>query len=169
MLLARRWIAAYFLRMTHATDDRPILFAFDGSDHAKTAMRVAAAQLSRGRRALVLSVWHLPAGLLLAPSANATPEIEQGKEREALTVAEDGAEVARSLGFDARPLAVPGVPVWSGIVNAADEHDVDLIVMGSHGRTGVALAVIGSVAEAVTRHTDRPVLIVHAKPERAAA
>ena len=55
MLLARRRIAAYSLRMTHATDDRPILFAFDGSDHAKTAMRVAAAQLSRGRRALVLS------------------------------------------------------------------------------------------------------------------
>jgi hypothetical protein len=41
LLLARRRIAAYSLRMTHATDDRPILFAFDGSDHAGRAGRTS--------------------------------------------------------------------------------------------------------------------------------
>jgi nucleotide-binding universal stress UspA family protein len=33
--------------------------------------------------------------------------------------------------------------------------------MGSHGRTGIGLVLMGSVAAAVSRHTERPVLIVH--------
>jgi nucleotide-binding universal stress UspA family protein len=47
-------------------------------------------------------------------------------------------------------------------VEAADEHDAGIIVMGSHGRTGARLVLLGSVAAAVARHTERPVLIVHA-------
>ncbi len=46
------------------------------------------------------------------------------------------------------------------IIEAADEIEADLIVMGSHGRTGLAHVLIGSVAEAVVRHAHCPVLIV---------
>lgn len=45
-----------------------------------------------------------------------------------------------------------------GILNYAAEHDVDLIVMGTHGRKGMERAVIGSVAENVVRRADCPVL-----------
>jgi len=46
------------------------------------------------------------------------------------------------------------------IVGYADENEVDHIVMGSHGRTGVARVLLGSVAEAVARRASIPVTIV---------
>ncbi|WP_435101658.1 universal stress protein [Halarchaeum sp. P4] len=42
------------------------------------------------------------------------------------------------------------------------EHDVDLVVMGTHGRTGPERAVLGSTTERVLRHADVPVLVVRA-------
>ncbi|MFB6266779.1 MAG: universal stress protein [Halodesulfurarchaeum sp.] len=46
------------------------------------------------------------------------------------------------------------------IVEYAEEHDVDHIVMGSHGRSGVTRILLGSVAEAVVRRSPVPVTIV---------
>lgn len=46
------------------------------------------------------------------------------------------------------------------IVDIAEDEGVDLIVMGTHGRTGLARAVIGSVADRVIRHTQVPVVLV---------
>ena len=57
-----------------------------------------------------------------------------------------------------------GVPV-DGILRdgaAADEIDADLIVIGSHGRRGIAKALLGSVAESVVRHAHRPVVTIRA-------
>ncbi|MEQ1759395.1 MAG: universal stress protein [Vicinamibacterales bacterium] len=53
----------------------------------------------------------------------------------------------------------------STIVEMAHSLGVDLLVMGTHGRTGVTHALLGSVAERVTRHSTCPVLTVHATPE----
>jgi universal stress protein A len=52
------------------------------------------------------------------------------------------------------------------IVRKAKEEDVDLIVMGSHGRSGLQHLLIGSVAEKVTRKARCPVLIVKDKNAR---
>lgn len=49
---------------------------------------------------------------------------------------------------------------WREITKAAVEMDVDLIVMSTHGRTGVERAYLGSTAERVVRHAACPVLIV---------
>ena len=49
------------------------------------------------------------------------------------------------------------------IVKAAKEWPADLIVIGSHGREGISRMMLGSVAEAVTRHAPCPVLVVRAK------
>lgn len=49
------------------------------------------------------------------------------------------------------------------IVKAAREWPADLIVIGSHGRSGLQRALLGSVAEAVTRHAPCPVLVVREK------
>lgn len=51
------------------------------------------------------------------------------------------------------------------IVNFATNHAIDLIVMGTHGREGVARVIVGSVAETVVRRATCPVLTVH-YPER---
>ena len=48
------------------------------------------------------------------------------------------------------------------IIDAARADGADLIVMGTHGRTGVRRLVLGSVAEHVLRHADCPVVSVHA-------
>ena len=52
------------------------------------------------------------------------------------------------------------------IVQHAAEHEIDLIVMGTHGREGLARALMGSVAETVVRRARCPVLTVH-HPEHA--
>ncbi len=140
----------------------PVLFAYDGSDLAKAAIREAARQLRPERDALVLTVWQtfnvgfLPAGELDIDAAQAH-EVRNAAER----TAAEGASVAESAGFKARSAATEAAPAWKGIVDKAEEHDASLIVLGSHGRTGLASVLIGSVAEAVAAHSDRSVLITH--------
>ena len=52
-----------------------------------------------------------------------------------------------------------GTP-WKEIVQSAREWPADLIVIGTHGRSGVTRLLFGSTAEGVARHAGRPVLIV---------
>jgi nucleotide-binding universal stress UspA family protein len=52
-----------------------------------------------------------------------------------------------------------GSPVHE-IVNFAEGNDIDLIVMGSHGRTAIERFLLGSVAENVVRHSKKAVLVV---------
>jgi nucleotide-binding universal stress UspA family protein len=148
--------------MTTPNRQRPIMFAYDGSDQAKAAIREAAAQLRPSSRALVLTVPQPSAALPFASGAGLPSDLEDALEQEAMKEAEKGAALARSVGFDATALVERGIPIWRAIVQAADNHDASVIVMGSHGRTGLARALLGSVATAVSSHGDRPVLIVHA-------
>ena len=140
----------------------PVVFAYDGSDLAKLAIEEAGRQLAPGREALVLTVWHpfdvgfLPAGGVRFDAA----EISEVK-RAAEETAAEGASLASAARFDARSAATEAAPTWKGIVGVADEHDASLIVLGSHGRTGLAAALMGSVAEAVAAHARRSVLIIH--------
>ncbi|MFW5977840.1 MAG: universal stress protein [Halohasta sp.] len=46
------------------------------------------------------------------------------------------------------------------IADYADDHDIDLIVMGSHGRSGMRRALLGSVTERTLRSTHVPVLVI---------
>ena len=57
---------------------------------------------------------------------------------------------------------------WEEINAVADEMDADLIVIGTHGRRGLARALLGSVAENVIRTAHRPVTTIHGpRPEKA--
>lgn len=49
---------------------------------------------------------------------------------------------------------------FATICQVAEQEQVDLIVMGSHGRTGLAHVLLGSIAERVVRHASCPVLVV---------
>jgi nucleotide-binding universal stress UspA family protein len=55
------------------------------------------------------------------------------------------------------------------ILRYARSADIDLIVMGTHGRTGLARVVLGSVAETVVRTAPCPVLTLHSREPGAAA
>ena len=145
-----------------ADDDvGPVLFAYDGSSQAKPAVREAARQLGPGRRAIVMTAWEPPELVPYGgPGYPDAEELEGRLEANAGKLADEGAEIARSVGFGATPLATNGSPVWRTIVDTAEEHDAGIIVMGSHGRTGIGLALMGSVASNVVRHAERPVLVV---------
>jgi nucleotide-binding universal stress UspA family protein len=168
-LLERRQYGRMTRCMTTHDRQGPGLFAYDGSDHAQAAIRAAAAQLRPSSRALVITVWQPTAALPFVSGAGLPSEIEDGMRQEAMKLAAEGAALARSVGFDATGVVDAGVPVWNGIVQAADDHDASLIVMGSHGRTGLKRALMGSVATAVSSHSSRPVLIVRGGPASRAA
>jgi nucleotide-binding universal stress UspA family protein len=140
----------------------PVVFAYDGSELAKLAIDEAGRQLGPGRDALVLTVWQ-PFDVGFVPAVafrvNAA-EIADVRNAAEQTAAE-GASLAKTAGFNARGLEAEVAPTWKGIVHTAEEHDASLIVLGSHGRTGLAGVLLGSVAEAVAAHSRRSVLIVH--------
>ena len=55
-------------------------------------------------------------------------------------------------------------PAWDRILAAARTAGADLIVMGTHGRTGLRHVLLGSVAEKVVRHAPCSVLVVRTRP-----
>lgn len=61
-------------------------------------------------------------------------------------------------------LIVPGLP-YEQIINQADEKKADLIVLGTHGRTGLDHVLFGSTAEKVVRKSPLPVLTVRLEEE----
>jgi nucleotide-binding universal stress UspA family protein len=75
------------------------------------------------------------------------------------TIAEDAAAALRSSAFDAQAEVRSGSPAPT-IVAFAEEWQADLVIMGSHGRTGVARLLLGSVARSVLHHAGCSVLVV---------
>jgi nucleotide-binding universal stress UspA family protein len=140
----------------------PVVFAYDGSELAKLAIDEAGRQLAPGRDALVLTVWQPFDVGFVPPVALRVNAAEIADVRDAAKqTATDGASLAQAASFKARGLEIEAAPTWKGIVHTADEHEASLIVLGSHGRTGLAGVLLGSVAEAVAAHSRRSVLIVH--------
>jgi nucleotide-binding universal stress UspA family protein len=91
------------------------------------------------------------------------PRVDDELVQEATeALAADGCERARDAGFaDAAPVAVEAQHgVAEAIIDAADEHDALLVVMGTRGNTGIRSLLLGSVSHAVAHHAHRPLLIV---------
>jgi nucleotide-binding universal stress UspA family protein len=140
----------------------PVLFAYDGSPLAMAAIAEAGRQLPARRDAIVLTVWRtFIVGFIPEPGAQfdaaCAGEVGQAAEQ----TAEHGTELAEAAGFRAQPLAVQGTPAGKAVIDAADDHDASLIVLGSHGRAGLGGRIAGSVAADVASRSQRPVLIVH--------
>ena len=144
----------------------PVVFAYDGSELAKLAIEEAGRQLESGREALVVCVWQ-PFDVGFVPAMGLLIDAAQARdvEKAAQETAAEGASIAEAAGFKVRSLAVEGAPSWKAIVDVADVHDASMIVLGSHGRTGLADVLLGSVAGAVAAHSSRPVLISHRRPD----
>jgi len=89
------------------------------------------------------------------PIADIAEQLEDSAERELPKLA----ECDECNGIEVEEMVVHG-EASAEIVRVAKERDVDLIVISSHGRTGLGRILFGSTAEAVVRHADCPVLVV---------
>jgi nucleotide-binding universal stress UspA family protein len=89
------------------------------------------------------------------PIADISDQLEDSAERELPKFA----ECEECAGLEVEELIVHGEAA-SEIVRVARERAVDLIVISSHGRTGLGRILFGSTAEAVVRHASCPVLVV---------
>ena len=141
-----------------------ILIAYDGSDGARYAIEQAARMI--GPRRAVVAYARTPLESVAA-HLEGHPEIEavglnsEQSSDAAARLAGEGAALARAAGFDATPEVLSSTEdAAEAIVNAADELDAALIVIGSRGRRGVRSLVLGSVSHAVLHKTRRPALVL---------
>jgi nucleotide-binding universal stress UspA family protein len=143
-------------------NNAPILICYDGSEPARRAIDVAAGILGP-RTAIVLDVAppFTPAeSYAVAASVAGAVELEHAHAKEAFARAAQGAQLASAAGFTATPRGTLAAPTWEGILDVAEEIGVSVIVIGSHGRTGVQEFVEGSVSHEIARHSTLPVLVV---------
>ncbi|MDS0282701.1 universal stress protein [Haloarcula onubensis] len=94
-----------------------------------------------------------PSGLVNEGHEGAGAAVEHGEEVVGEATDAIGDDVA------VETAVVTGTP-YERILDYADEHGVDLVVMGTHGRTGLDRYLLGSVTEKVVRTADVPVLTV---------
>jgi nucleotide-binding universal stress UspA family protein len=155
----------------------PLLIAYDGSDLARHAIEQAAA-LFPGVRAVVLSVYEPVPRIVPTPAGAAVPAIgdlrdESEHATEAARVradelAEKGARLAEAAGLAATAVAAHGhgtAGIADAIVERARDAGAAIIVMGSHGRSAIGAALLGSVSHAVLHRASVPVLVVPASAE----
>jgi len=89
------------------------------------------------------------------PIADIAEQLEDSAERELPKLA----ECDEFAGIEVEEMVVHGEAA-AEIVRVAKDRNVDLIVIASHGRTGLGRILFGSTAEAVVRHAHCPVLVV---------
>jgi nucleotide-binding universal stress UspA family protein len=152
--------------------DGPTLIAFDGSAAARHAVAVAAALL-KPRVTVVLTVWEAAlaqTAVTPAPDVAMTRSVdpsavfafEEAFRDRAEHMANEGAELARSLGLDAEPLAIADDrDIARTIVEVAREQHAATIVVGSRGLSGLRARFEGSVSKGVVKHAPCPVIVVH--------
>ncbi|WP_058828816.1 universal stress protein [Haloferax sp. Q22] len=136
-----------------------ILFPTDGSDCADAALDHAI-EHARTYDATLVALYVAD----VREVGYAAPALSLERVREALLksgkqVLDRVAERARKAGVEVETVVTEGTPA-SEIIRHADERDIDLVVMGTHGRSGIDRYLIGSVAERVVRGSDAPVLTV---------
>lgn len=139
---------------------KKILVPVDFSSHCKLAVKYAVAIARKfGGKLFLLYVSYDPEPAL---SRVHIPNYEEFRQNLLEKAAEDLADfIPPDLrkGLEAEEIVVEGVP-HDEIVRQARNKEVDLIVMATHGRTGLSHVLMGSVTEKVLRHAPCPVLAI---------
>ncbi len=137
-----------------------ILVPFDDSDPADDALEHAFDLFPDGEFVVltVVDTSSLPFIPNTADGGEGSDEREEllGEAAERLRRAES---IADDRGTDVETQARVGTPAQE-VLEYAETRPVDHIVIGSHGRSGVARILLGSVAEVVVRHSPVPVTVV---------
>lgn len=143
-----------------------ILIATDGSKHSEHAAKVGIelASLSKGN---VMAVYIADMGSYFAPVSdvgfNIASEVMDSVRSSILKIGESAVhqieDMAKNAGVPGEGRVIEGRPA-EDIMKLAEDANMDVIVMGSIGKTGLEKFLLGSVAEKVVRNSKVPVLIV---------
>ena len=147
-----------------------ILLAIDDSKFSEAAAETVIEQARpHGTEVRILHVLESPPLLVARELGGFEPALESALEfqkQQAEAVVAKAAELLRAQGLKVTAAVEMGDPK-SKILDVAEEWQADLIVLGSHGRTGLNRFLMGSVSDAVARHACCSVEIVRICPANA--
>lgn len=139
-----------------------IVIALDASTHSDRALEfVARMRWPAGSRVIVLSVLQPMASTLTSayePGVIAPGDLE-GLRQQLEELVASAERTLREVGISTEGRVLSGDPRET-LVQAAQSERADLVVVGSHGRTGIARMMLGSVSSHVVTHAPCSVLVV---------
>jgi nucleotide-binding universal stress UspA family protein len=139
-----------------------ILFATDFSAASRGAWQEAVSMV-KGRRSTLLIAHVLHSAIPFSPEGLPLPrtadELEAAVQRESIKALENLLKKTRRAGVRATGLLLRGRPE-DAIARAAKKHGSDLVIVGTHGRTGLPRLLLGSVAARIIAASPCPVLAV---------
>jgi nucleotide-binding universal stress UspA family protein len=129
-----------------------ILVPTDGSAEAEAALEHAIDHASRYDAELQ--------AMYVVQTNDQSVALEDALREEGKRALDDAIELADAADVTAVERVLGQGVAQEAILDHVDENDVDLVVMGTQGRTGLDRYLVGSVTETVVRHCDVPVLTV---------
>lgn len=133
-----------------------ILFATDFSPYSNAALPYVLA-LARKYRARVYGTHVLPGDVYVFVSPESWPAFIEAEDE---VRQRDIARLDRQLGDVPHEFLNAVGDVWEALKRQIEDHEIDLLVVGTHGRTGARRLLMGSVAEKIFRNAHCPVLTV---------
>ncbi len=137
-----------------------ILVPIDGSDNSIRALRHGLFLSSKlGSKLTVLNVLEIPP-VVYVQSQKIVDSVINTLGKESKEVFKRVDIESGNYGISYEPILVKGNHVASIITEYADQHDTDVIIMGSRGNGKIKTAIMGSVSHNVFHHTNKPMLII---------
>ncbi|NJD76015.1 MAG: universal stress protein [Candidatus Methanoperedens sp.] len=141
---------------------KKILISTDGSEYTKNAVEYGI-ELAKSTEAKLYTIYVVDtAAFASIPMDAAWESMYELLKQEGDEATKYVAEKALAEGLDIERLTVEGHPAEE-IIKYAEQNSVDVIVMGTLGKTGLDRFLLGSVAEKVVRTSKIPVLVVRGK------
>jgi len=144
---------------------RHLLIPTDGSERAQQAVSQGLA-LARALKAKVTAVTIEPSFDVYAVPASKTYSMSGAFEEHAKQAKAHAEKILSAVADEARAAGVPCETLqieddnpYEAIIKTAERKGCDLIVIASHGRSGIAAVVLGSVTNKVLTHSKIPVLV----------
>lgn len=140
---------------------RKIMIATDGSEEVKKAVNTAI-EIAELTTAKLYAVHVISMGfysMTLPTDKDRNKAFQQRIESEGKEATAFVENAGKTANVEVESAILRGSPAEE-ILGFAERNDIDLIVMGTLGRTGIKGYLIGSVAEKVVRHSKKPVLVV---------
>ena len=144
---------------------KQILVPYDASSYANHAFDDALKIAEKfGSKITVLTVLGTKVESTTGISLEKAIEIQDGHEDVATKILKDLEGLAKEKRVEFSFKVVYEQSTYKGIINFLNSNSMDLVVMGSHGRSGIKKALLGSVASDVVEHANCPVLIIKKTP-----